>query len=253
MNNIYSHEGDRHEDERVVSTEKVNNILLVEDDRMVSSLIKSSLNKSGFSVHQVYRGDQVMEAIAKTHPDILVLDIGLPGLNGFQICEEARKTFKGPILVLTATSTEDQQVLAFNLGADDYVIKPVSHSILRVRIEALLRRQPTQNALEVKHHFHVGDVDLYPQANKCQINHKTIHLSSFEFKLLSLMMRNEGRVMSRDSMYNLLLGRDYNGVERTIDVRISKLREKLTSEGMTKTKIETVWGVGYILNGEMAS
>lgn len=245
MNTLYNHEN---ETETLASIKKVNSILLVEDDRMVSSLIKSSLNKSGFMVHQVYRGDQVIEAIAKNMPDMIVLDLGLPGLNGFKICEEARKIFKGPIIVLTAQAEEEQQVRAFNLGADDYIIKPVSHNILRVRIESLLRRQPKQNELEVKHHFHVGDIDIYPQANRCLVDNKAIQLSSFEFKLLCLLMRNEGRVMSRDSMYSLLLGREYNGSERTVDVRISKLRDKLTSEGMCKTKIETVWGVGYILN-----
>lgn len=236
-----------------VSVDKVQSILLVEDDVMVSSLIKSFLNHSGYNVDQVYHGDEVIDAIKETKPALIVLDLGLPGLDGFEVCKEARKVFNGPIVILTGRADEEQQILAFDLGADDFIIKPVSHNILRVRIESLLRRQVEHNPIEVKVHFHVGDIDIYPQANRCLVNNKVIQLSTFEFKLMSLLMKNEGRVMSRDSIYNLLLGRDYNGVERTVDVRISKLREKLTSQGMVKTKIETVWGTGYILNENQIS
>lgn len=236
------------EHEVLMQPKKIRTILLVEDDRMVSSLIKSSLEKSGYMVSQIYRGDKVLEEIAKNKPDLILLDLGLPGLNGFHVCQQARETFKGPIIILSAKSHEDEQLLAFNLGADDYIIKPVTHSILKVRIEALLRRQPIQNIVETHLCLKAGDIELFPQANKCLVNKNELHLSSFEFKLLGLLLRNVGRVMSRDSIYSLLMGREYNGVERTVDVRISKLRDKLTTQGMLKAKIETVWGAGYILN-----
>ncbi len=127
-------------------------------------------------------------------------------------------------------------------------MKPVAPNVLKVRIQALFRRQPMQDNVQAPNVFQVGDVALYPQANKCHVQGKGIRLSSFEFQLLALLLRNVGRVMTRDSIYNLLLGREYNGSERTVDVRISHLRENLISEGMQQTIIETVWGKGYILN-----
>ncbi len=230
------------------SIEQVSSVLIIEDDRMVSTLLKASLEKSGFIAHQVFRGDHAQDAMGRFQPDVVVLDLNLPGLDGFHVCHQIRSYFKGPIVVLTASDIETEQITAFNLGADDYLVKPISPAILQVRIESLLRRQPIQSNNVIAKMFRVGDVALYPEANKCQVNGKGIRLSSFEFKLLALLLRNVGRVMTRDSIYNLLLGREYNGIERTVDVRISKLRDKLTTEGMKKTKIETVWGRGYVLN-----
>jgi DNA-binding response OmpR family regulator len=231
---------------------KVSTILLIEDDRMVSTLIKSYLEKSGFVVHQAFRGDFALEAVAKHQPDLVILDIGLPGIDGFQVCHQVREVYDGPITILSGLERDREQITAFQLGADDYIVKPVAPGVLKVRIEALLRRQPLQDNLRSPSIFCVGDITLFPQANKCEVKEKRVNLSSFEFQLLALLLRNAGRVMTRDAIYKLLLGREYNGAERTVDVRISKLRDKLMAEGMVKTKIETVWGKGYILNEVVA-
>ena len=150
--------------------------------------------------------------------------------------------------MLTAQSDDKEQVTAFNLGADDYLVKPVSPSVLKVRIQGLLRRQPMQNVQQLPAVFQVGDLSVYPNANKCHVQGRRIKLSTFEFQLVSFLIRNAGRVMTRDSIYSSLLGRQYNGSERTVDVRISRLRDKLVRQGMEKAIIETVWGKGYILN-----
>lgn len=226
---------------------KVRSVLLIEDDRMVSMLIKSTLEKEGLNVHQCYRGDTAQQEVGKVQPDLVVLDLGLPGLDGFQVCHLVREVYSGPLLILTAYEREEEQVTALNLGADDYLIKPVSPAILKARIHALFRRQPVQNSLDAPSVFHVGDVELNPQANSCTVQGAGVKLSSFEFQLLALLLRNAGRVMTRDTIYNVLLGREYNGSERTVDVRISRLRDKLLSRGMSDTLIETVWGKGYIL------
>ena len=223
-------------------------ILLIEDDRMVSSLIKSYLEKDGYQVHPCYRGDAAYEHMTKSKPALIVLDIGLPGLDGFQVCQRLREGFQGPIMMLTAQAHDKEQVTAFNLGADDYLVKPVSPSVLKVRIQGLLRRQPAQNVEQLPSVFQVGDLSVYPNANKCHVQGKRIKLSTFEFQLITFLIRNVGRVMTRDSIYSSLLGRQYNGSERTVDVRISRLRDKLIRQGMERAIIETVWGKGYILN-----
>ena len=148
--------------------------------------------------------------------------------------------------MLTARDQDDEQVAAFDFGADDCLSKPVSPKILKVRVDALLRRQ----AMHAKRHeecvIKVGDISLYPQSYK--VKGKGIRLSSFEFRLLSLLLSNAGKVMTRDQIYHILLGRHYNGVERTVDVRVSRLRGKLSVTGAKRAQIETVWGKGYILN-----
>lgn len=222
-------------------------ILLIEDDRMVSNLIKSFLEKSNFIVHQVFRGDLARDAIGQFKPDLVILDIGLPKLDGFHVCHELREVYDEPIIVLTARETDEEQISAFKLGADDFITKPVSPNVLKVRLDAMLRRKPAKEERPL-HAIRVGNIALYPQANKCEIDGRPIRLSSFEFQLLALLLRNVGRVMTRDAIYNVLLNREYNGVERTVDVRISKLRDKLINDGMQCARIETVWGKGYILN-----
>jgi DNA-binding response OmpR family regulator len=225
----------------------IKTILLIEDDRMVSNLIKSFLEKSYFIVHQVFRGDLAREAISQYNPDLVILDIGLPKLDGFQVCHELREIYDEPIVVLTARETDEEQISAFKLGADDFITKPISPKVLKVRLDAMLRRKPAKEERPL-HAFRVGNVVLYPQAHRCEVDGTVIRLSSFEFQLLTLLLRNVGRVMTRDAIYNVLLNRVYNGVERTVDVRIAKLRDKLINEGMSCARIETVWGKGYILN-----
>ena len=231
---------------------KVKTVLLVEDDRMISMLTKATLEKEGLIVHQCFRGDTVIQGLGKHQPDMVLLDIGLPGLDGFHVCHKIREVYFGPIIVITGREKEQEQIMAFNLGADDYIIKPISPNLLKARIQALFRRQPLQNNAQTPNVFQVGDIELNPQANKCNVQGISIKLSSFEFQLLALLLRNVGRVMTRDSIYNLLLGREYNGTERTVDVRISRLRDKLLSVGMQQTIIETVWGKGYVLNEKAA-
>lgn len=223
-------------------------ILLIEDDRMVSALIKSSFEKFGYTVHQTFKGDHAQNAMSKYQPDIIILDICLPGVNGFNLCHTIRETFKGPLIVMTTRDSEQDQITALGLGVDDYLIKPISFNLLKARVEAVARRLPQLDKVQPPQKVEVGDIALYPQAQTCKVNGQAIRLSGFEFQLLLLLLSNVGKVLTRDQIYNLLLGREYNGIERTIDVRISTLRDKLASKGMEKTQIETVWGKGYILN-----
>jgi len=233
--------------EDLVAENSIRKILLIEDDRMVSNLIKSFLEKSNFFVHQVFQGDLAKQAIKEHKPDLVILDIGLPELDGFHVCHELRKFYDDPIIVLTARETDEDQISAFQFGADDFISKPVSPRILKVRIEAMLRRKPAKVERPL-HVLRLGNIALYLQAHRCEIDGSVIKLSAFEFQLLVFLMKNVGHIMTRQKIYNTLLNRHYNGVERTVDVRISKLREKLINQGMSHLSIDTAWGKGYILN-----
>ncbi|ARD43855.1 response regulator transcription factor [Colwellia sp. PAMC 21821] len=235
----------------VVAENSTRKVLLIEDDRMVSNLIKSFLEKSNFIVKQVFRGDLAKQAILEHKPDLVILDIGLPDLDGFQVCHELREIYDEPIIVLTARKTDADEINAFHFGADDFISKPVSPRVLKVRVEAMLRRKPMKEERPL-HVIKSGNITLYPQAHKCEIDGNTIRLSSFEFLLLAFLIQNAGQVMTREVIYTTLLNRKYNGAERTVDVRISKLREKLVKEGMTQVSIDTVWGKGYTLSESAA-
>ncbi|MFD2165227.1 response regulator transcription factor [Thalassotalea euphylliae] len=222
--------------------------LIVEDDRMVSTLLKSYLEKSEFFVYQEHLGESAEQAVANYQPDVVILDLGLPDIDGYEVCERLRKSYQGPIMILTAKDAEQDQISAFFSGADDYLVKPVSPAILKVRAESLIRRSKDSQQKSYQRAKQVGNLKLDVSAHKCFVNDVAIKLSSFEFKLLNLLVDNVGRVLSRDRIYNVLLKRDYNGTERTVDVRMAKLREKLSEFGLQHAQIETVWGQGYVFN-----
>lgn len=228
--------------------EQGSTVLIIEDDRMVSTLLRSYFEKSGFIVHQIYHGEIAEVSVHKYQPDLVILDVGLPDLDGFQVCTLLRESYLGPIMMLTAHQEEEEQINGFYSGADDYVIKPVSPSLLKVRAEALIRRYKEKNHLLYNRKKEVGNLRLDPNAHKCYVGGEDLKLSTFEFKLLNLLVDNAGKVMSRDRIYNVLLRREYNGTERTVDVRMAKLREKLEQIGLKNAQIETVWGEGYVLN-----
>ena len=225
-----------------------NTVLIIEDDRMISTLLKSYLEKSNFFVYQLYSGDDAVAAIVNCRPDVILLDLGLPGIDGYKVCNKIREVYSGPVMVLTATEGEEAEIHAFYAGADDYLVKPVSPKLLKVRAESLIRR--TKEKANASYHKakKIGNLLLDVNAHKCSINEQVLKLSSFEFKLLQLLIENVGKVLSRDRIYNVLLKRDYNGTERTVDVRMAKLREKLAEFGWQQGQIETVWGRGYVLN-----
>lgn len=222
-------------------------VMIVEDDRVLSSLIKNYLEKSSYVVHQVYRGDQALRSQIKIQPDIVILDINLPGKDGYKVCHELRTTYQGPILFLTSHNSEAEHLAAYNVGADDFMVKPVSPKLLSVHLEALLRRSKDKAAKQTRNKVTVGEITIILSEQRCEVNGKVISLSVFEFELLTLLMFNAGKVLTRDDIYKLLLGREYDGSERSVDVRLSRLREKLISQGVVNTQIKTIWGKGYLM------
>jgi DNA-binding response OmpR family regulator len=218
-------------------------IVLVEDDLRLSELVRTSLEANGFRVSVEHRGDRVLERVQREKPELLVLDIGLPGRDGFAVCREVRAAHDLPILMLTARDTDIDQVLGLELGADDYVVKPVEPRVLVARINALLRRRRQSFGTEHKV-LRFGGLTIDTAARAVTLNGKLLALTSNEFDLLYALASKPGEIHSREALYLQLYKREYDGLDRTLDVRISHLRKKL--EDTDATKIRTVWGHGYL-------
>jgi len=219
-------------------------VFLVEDDLRLSELVRSYLQMNGFRVSVETRGDLVLERVRSESPDLVILDLGLPGKDGFSVCRELRAAFNIPILILTARDDDIDHVLGLELGGDDYVIKPVEPRVLVARIHTLLRRSRTPSTAE-NNALRFGALSINTAARSIRLNGQPVALSSNEFDLLLFLASRAGELQSRESLYQQLYKREYNGLDRTLDVRISHLRKKLGDTGSPE-KIKTVWGHGYL-------
>jgi DNA-binding response OmpR family regulator len=220
-------------------------IILVEDDLRLSELVSRYLEHSGFRVTIIARGDQVVDLVQRNPPDLVILDLGLPGQDGFSICRQLRPAFSNPILILTARDNDIDHVLGLELGADDYVIKPVEPRVLLARIHALLRRGKAQPGIENRT-LRFGQLCVNTVARSVTLDGQSIALSSNEFDLLVYLSTHAGEVQSRETLFRHLYGREYDGIDRVLDVRISHLRKKLGEEADSSERIKTIWGHGYL-------
>lgn len=218
-------------------------ILVVEDDPSLSVWISDYLTDHGYQVSIANRGDAAIELIEIDDPDIVVLDVMLPGANGFEVCRAVRKFYTKPIIMLTACSDESDEVQGLEAGADDYVSKPVRPKILLARVKALLRRNSETVAEDCRV---FGALYIDAKSKTVTIEKEPISLSTNEFDVLWLLASRAGEVISRTDMVNELRGIDYDGFDRSIDIRISRLRKKLSDDPNQPRKIKTVWGKGYL-------
>jgi DNA-binding response OmpR family regulator len=219
-------------------------VLLVEDDIRLADLVRTYLQANGFRVSIENRGDQVIERVQRENPDLVILDIGLPVRDGFSVCRELRTAYQSPILMLTARDSDIDHVVGLELGADDYVIKPVEPRVLVARIQALLRRRRTPDPIEGRT-LRFGTLSINSAARSVVLQDRQVALSSNEFDLLFFLATRAGQIQSRETLYQQLYRRDYDGLDRTLDVRISHLRKKLGDTGNPE-RIRTVWGHGYL-------
>jgi len=225
------------------------NVLLVEDDVRLAKLIQEYMGQQGVKMSLEHNGANAVARITEEKPDLVILDIMLPGMDGLEICRQVRPSFSGPIMMLTAKDEDIDQVVGLELGADDYVTKPVQPRVLLARVRALLRRgsgsDDTQNAKDPQL-LEFGTLRVNAGAQEVHYNNEEIDCTTNEFKLLWLLASNAGHVMSRDSILETLRGIGYDGLDRSVDVRISRLRKKLGDDANHPYKIKTVWGKGYL-------
>ncbi len=231
-------------------------ILIVEDDERLANLTKEYLESNGLVVSIESNGSVAVERIQNEQPDLVVLDLMLPGEDGLSICRRVRPRYNGPILMLTARTDDLDQVLGLEMGADDYMGKPVRPRVLLARIRALLRRVKEQNELArqdsperedgepVRLVFNNLVVDR--AMREAWLNDESIDLTSAEFDLLWLLARNAGRVLSREEIFTALRGIEYDGQDRSIDVRVSRIRPKIGDDPVHPRRIKTVRSKGYL-------
>jgi DNA-binding response OmpR family regulator len=223
-------------------------ILLVEDDRRLAALTARYLEQNGFSVVVEARGDQALAQFARVRPRIVLLDLMLPGMDGLSICREMRKQFDGPILIFTAKDTDIDQVIGLEAGADDYVCKPADPIVVLARTRALLRRAEQSDSTQGRRDDIVlGGLRISEASQQVWLDGQAITLTTQEFELLVLLARRSGHVLSREEIYRSIRGIEYDGMDRSIDGRISRLRKKLNDDADAPTRIKTVWGKGYLL------
>jgi DNA-binding response OmpR family regulator len=228
-----------------MSTAPTPSILLVEDDLRLAELVSRYLDSSGFRVAIVSRGDEVVAQVLRDVPDLLILDLGLPGEDGLTICRQLRPSYGNPILILTARDNDIDHVLGLELGADDYVIKPVEPRVLLARINALLRRSRPQAAMTRKP-LQFGQLLINVTSRSVNLNGQSIALSSSEFDLLVYLAAHAGEIQSREALFKNLYKREYDGLDRMLDIAVSRLRRKLGDEADTAERIKTIWGQGYL-------
>ncbi len=222
-------------------------ILVVEDDPSLSAWISDYLIDHNFRVSVASRGDIAVDLIQSDMPDLVLLDIMLPHKNGFDVCQEVRRFFPRPILMMTANIEEASEVQSLELGADDYLNKPLKPRVLLARINALLRRDAnnTQVATRV-----FGSLSIDANTKSASLNGQPVAISSREFDVLWLLACQAGKVVNRTELVSRLRGFDYDGFDRSIDIRISRLRKKLQDNPEQPYRIKTVWGEGYLFAGD---
>lgn len=235
-------------------------ILLIEDDEKLTELLSLYLSRNGFEVEVGHRGTDAEPMLQRSQPDLLILDLMLPGMDGLSVCRQVRSLFKGKILILTASDDDMDQVAALEMGADDFVCKPLQPRVLLARIRMLLRRQDNNSqpsgekgkdktALSDDNDslLRLGGLELNPLTQRCFLEGELVNITPGEFDLLWYLASNADQVLSRDQLVKQTRGIEYDGVDRTIDNKIVLLRKKLNDNPSLPSRIITVRGKGYLL------
>lgn len=223
-------------------------IMLVEDDKSLAQWFSDYLTDHGYEVSLANRGDVAIELIKSDQPDMVILDIMLPVKDGFDICQAVRPSYHGPILMMTARDNETDEILGLELGADDYLIKPVQPRVLLSRIKALFRRANATAAapLDDENIIQFGRLLVNSNSRTTTIDNEKVAISSNEFDVLWQLVSNADNVVSRQELVVQRRGFEYDGFDRSIDILVSRIRKKLGDDAKNPFRIKTIWGKGYL-------
>ena len=225
-------------------------ILIIDDDIKLIELLSEYIGGNQFEVSYILDGLNALSRIQSHPPDLIILDYMMPGKDGLEVLRDIRALHDIPIIMLTAKGDETDRIVGLELGADDYLAKPFNPRELLARIKAILRRGATSTAKNARDKdlvIKVGDLILNKAAHTIKVNEKIIDLSTTEFKILEVLMKNPNRILSRDQIMNMAQGRDFMAFDRSIDIHISKLRSKIEPLPASPKRIKTIWGTGYML------
>ena len=224
-------------------------ILVVDDEAPILELVRFNLEKEGFSVITASDGEDGLRRARSEAPDLVILDLMLPGIDGIEVCQQLRRETNVPVLMLTAKSEEFDRVLGLSVGADDYVTKPFSPRELVARVKAQLRRRDMDleetRARDASGRIHVGDLVIDTSRFEVEVRGVRTELTPKEFELLRVLVANRGKVLTRDFLLEKVWGYEYGGDTRTVDVHVRRLRQKIEEDDSRPTYIQTVHGVGY--------
>ncbi len=221
-------------------------IFLVEDDERLAALTQEYLENEGFKVSHEIRGDLAVYRVIEEQPDLLILDLMLPGLDGLEVYKKIRADFKGVVLMLTARDDDVDQIMGLELGADDYVIKPIRPRVLLARINTLLRRHEKIHHPDEIRKIVFNSLEINIESRQVILSDVIIKLTTNEFELLWYLASHAGEIMDREKILSAVRGIDYDGQDRWVDIRISRLRNKLGDDTEHPQRIKTVWGKGYL-------
>ncbi|MGN0335422.1 MAG: response regulator transcription factor [Lachnospiraceae bacterium] len=225
-------------------------VLVVDDEKLIVKGVRFSLEQDGMIVDCAYDGEEALEKIKNNTYDIVLLDIMLPKLDGFQVCQQVRDFSNVPIVMLTAKGDDMDKILGLEYGADDYITKPFNILEVKARIKAIIRRTAkTEPKKTEKGRLQASDLSLDTDSKRLYIGDRETNLTSKEFDVLELLVRNPNKVYSREKLLELVWGSQYPGDVRTVDVHIRRLREKIETNPSEPKYVHTKWGVGYYFKG----
>lgn len=220
-------------------------VLVVDDEKLIVKGIRFSLEQDGMEVDCAYDGREALELVNKNKYDVILLDVMLPVLNGFEVCQQIREFSNVPVIMLTAKGDDMDKILGLEYGADDYITKPFNILEVKARIKAIIRRSSATETKEPQKVYSFGNLKIDIDSRRGYIGGTEVNLTAKEFDLLELLMLHPNKVYGREELLNTVWGYDYPGDVRTVDVHIRRLREKIEESPSNPVYIHTKWGVGY--------
>lgn len=224
-------------------------ILIADDNRQITSILEEYAKKEGLTPQVAWDGQEALEAFKSLHPDIVLLDVMMPKMDGFEVCREIRRISNVPVIMITARGEDFEKIMGLDIGADDYIVKPFSPGEVMARVRAVMRRIVRTDD-QKQQTFSFDNLAIHLDDYRVTISGQTVSLTKKEIELLWILATNHNKVFSRDNLLDSLWGYDYYGDNRTVDSHIKRLRAKLDEFGHDQWEIKTIWGIGYKFEGK---